>query len=139
MAIMDRELLQELTVAASAVGGITKLSNKAAIDLTQQLARAYVADPDCRWWWESVSVPVKRIPYGKADGLSVLAELFDTDCDAILIVTDDEEPPWLMYSGKVRDLIAMLRECRFFEYILVARDSSRIVFDTHMNELVVVV
>ena len=75
-------------------------------------------------------------PYGEADGLSRLAELIGKRTDAVLIVTDDEQPPWPVYSGDVQSIIAMPRQSRFFEYILAAPDRSWIVFDTHANELV---
>ena len=124
--------------AASAICGITQLSDEAAKDYVRRLAKAYLTDTNHRWWWEAVSGPTKRIPYGDADGLSLIAGLVGAACAAHLVITDDEDPPWPVYAGGVGGLLAMLRDCRFCEYFLVAQDGSWIVFDTHMNELVVV-
>jgi hypothetical protein len=95
-----------------------------------------VADPSSLRWWERLKVRAEHVTYGNADGLFQLAKLVGPRNDAMLVVTDDEEPPWPVYSGDVQKIIALLRESRFFEYILAAQDMSWIAFDTHMNELV---
>gem|GEM_PF-3337579 len=56
--------------------------------------------------------------------------------DTRLVVTDDGDPPWPVYTGDANKIILMLSESRFFEYILAAHDLSWIIFDTHMNKLV---
>ncbi len=100
------------------------------------LAETYVADPSSLRWWESLKCSAVRMPYADTDGLAKIATLVGQRTNARLIVTDDESPPWPVYSGDAQKIIAMLRECRFFEYILAAHDRSWILFDTHMNELV---
>lgn len=62
--------------------------------------------------------------------------MLNRQADARLVVTDEDEPPWPVYAGSVLQLIAMLRKCRFCEYMMAAHDMSWIVFDNHMNELV---
>jgi hypothetical protein len=132
----DNNLVDELDAASLRIGGIAKLSLNAAALYLQRLAEAYVDDPSNLRWWESLKVRPRHLTYGNADGLSLLANLVGERNDAMLVVTDDEEPPWSVYSGDVQRIIVLLRETRFFEYILAAHDLSWIVFDTHLNELV---
>ena len=108
----------------------------AATACVRGLAETYVADSSSLHWWESLKCIAVHMPYADADGLAQLARLVGQRTDARLVVTDDEQPPWPVYSGDAQKIIEMLRECRFFEYILAAHDMSWIVFDTHMNELV---
>lgn len=134
--MVDSDLVDELDATSSQIGGIDKLAPDIASAYVQGLADAYVVDPLNLRWWESLKIHAEHVKYGDADGLFRLAKLVERRHDAMLVVTDDEEPPWPVYSGDVQRIIAMLRKSRFFEYILAAPDMSWIVFDTHMNELV---
>jgi hypothetical protein len=134
--MIDSDLIEELDAVSAQTGGVTKLSADAAGAYVQGIATLYVADQTRLRWWESLKVPTERFIYGDADGLSKLAELVENQKEVLLVVTDDEEPPWSVYGGDMRNIINILRGCRFFEYILVAQDMSWIVFDTHLNELV---
>lgn len=134
--MVDSELVDELDAASRSVTGTTRMPTEAADAYVQRLAGAFVTDPSSLHWWGALKRNATRIPYGNADGLAILANVLGEQADARLVVTDEEEPPWPVYSGSVLQLIAMLRECRFCEYMVVAHDMSWIVFDTHMNELV---
>lgn len=133
---MDSEFVDELDAASRSVTGITRMPAEAATAYVQGLAEAFVAEPSSLHWWESLKGNAARIPYGNADGLAILASMLNRQADARLVVTDEDEPPWPVYAGSVLQLIAMLRKCRFCEYMMAAHDMSWIVFDNHMNELV---
>ncbi len=135
--MVDSDLLEELDTAAARAGGLALLPAQEARDHVQAIASSFVIDSSCRWWWEALGVPSNRIRYGTANGLSALADLVKSESCAMLVVTDDAEPPWPVYFGNTSHILAVLRDCRFFEYILAAQDGSWVVFDTHMNELVV--
>ncbi len=134
--MVDSELVDELDAASIRVGGITRMPPDAATAFIKRLAEIFVVDPSRLHWWESLKGSAFHLSYGDADGLTKLAEWVGEKADARLVVTDDEDPPWPVYSGDATKIIAMLRECRFCEYILAAHDMSWIIFDTHMNELV---
>jgi hypothetical protein len=134
--MVDSDLVSELDAMSVQIGGIDKLRPDAASKYVQRLAEAYVADPSSLRWWESLKVRAEHLTYGDADGLSQLGKLVDRRDRAMLVVTDDEHPPWPVYSGDVQKILGMLGGSRFFEYILAAQDVSWVVFDTHMNELV---
>lgn len=134
--MVDSELVDELDAASRSVTGTTRMPTEAAAAYVQGLAATFVADPSNLHWWESLKGGATRVPYGETDGLAKLASVLGERADARLVVTDEEEPPWPVYSGGVLQLIAMLRACRFCEYMVAAHDMSWIVFDTHMNELV---
>lgn len=133
--MVDGELVEELDAASRRLG-IARMPFEAADAYVRGLAEKYIVDPSSLYWWESLKCAMVRIPYGNADGLAKLTGLVDQRSDASLIVTDDERPPWPVYSGDAGKIISMLKDCRFFEYILAANDMSWIVFDTHMNELI---
>ena len=55
-----------------------------------------------------------------------------------MIVSNDSES-WRfpeVLDGNPTAVVRLLRECRFFEFIIAARDGSWVIFDTHDNELV---
>ena len=53
-----------------------------------------------------------------------------------LLVTDDEHEPWPVLEGRLEELLTLIGEQRYFEYILVSRNKKLCVFDTHHNTLV---
>lgn len=136
--MLSDDLVSELNESATRVGRITELAGSDASALIEKLANIYVSDRECIRWWESLTQPSKTFSYGAGDGLSLLGGLIDLHSDAVLVVTDDEQPPWPVYAGNTQDLVEMLRGCRFFEYILATPDLNQVVFDTHLNSLVVV-
>lgn len=134
--MVDGNLVSELDTTSLRIGRISKLAPDAASEYVRGLAQAYVRDPSSLRWWESLKVCAECLPYGDADGLSLLAKLGESRNDVMPVVTDDEHPPWPVYTGDLQKIFALLRECRFFEYILAAQDMSWVFFDTHMNELI---
>lgn len=135
--MIDHDLLVELATATAGTGVMPILEGQAAA-LVDALANTFVTDRTCQWWWESLAKPSKRIAYESNDGLAVLTALFEPKCVVVLFVTDDSPPPWPAYTGSMEGIITVLRGCRFFEYFLASPDGSWIIFDTHLNELVLV-
>ena len=133
---MDIELVDELDKASRKVPGTRRIPAEAAAAFLKSLAEIFVADPSSLHWWESLRGRATGVPYGNGDGLVILESLLGDQAEVLLVVTDQEEPPWPVYAGSALQLIAILRECRFCEYMVAAHDMSWVVFDTHMNELV---
>ena len=136
--MLDSELLQELDDASHKSSGTARLPDDAAAAYVQRIAETCVGDPCTTYWWDSLKVPATRVPYGEAAGLAIIEDWLGDRADVRLVVTDDEGPPWPVYAGTARQLVAILRECRFCEFMMGAKDASWVVFDTHMNELVCV-
>jgi hypothetical protein len=134
--MLDAELLDELDEASRNVAGVTRVPAEVAEAYLRDLAEAFVANPSRLHWWESLKGGATRVPYDNDDGLATLESLLGDRTDIRLVVTDEEEPPWPVYAGSGTQLITMLRECRFCEYMVASCDTSWVVFDTHMNELV---
>lgn len=134
--MLDTELIDELDEASRNVAEVSRVPPEDADVYLGRLAETFVAAPSSLHWWESLKDCATCVPYQNGDGLGTLESLLGYRLDVCLIVTDDEEPPWPMYTGSSTQLIAMLRECRFCEYMVASRDASWVVFDTHMNELV---
>ena len=135
--MIDKTLLEELDSAVGKVAGVKRLSDAAAQACIQQLQESFVKNVTPRWWWEALCVPSVRKSYGSDDGLSCLLSLVQSEPSVVLVVTDDSDPPWVAYEGVPNSIVDVLRDCRFFEYAIAAPDASWIVFDTHLNELVI--
>jgi hypothetical protein len=125
----------EVEVAADRLG-LHLLSDDEAKTRIDLVARAFVTDPERRWWWDSLVEPTKRNSYADSDGLAILEELLESENEVDLFVTDDSGSPWPLISGNSTAVVRLLRECLFFEFIIAARDGSWVIFDTHDNELV---
>jgi len=134
--MLDADLLDELDEASRNVAGVIRVPTEVATAYVHGLAAAFVADPSNFHWWESLKGGATRISYGNDDGLATLERMLGEQAEIRLVVTDETAPPWPVYAGSATQLIAMLRECRFCEYMVASPDMSWVVFDTHMNELV---
>lgn len=134
--MIDQDLLDELDAAAKGVGRVARLDDDVSDRIASEIADRYVEHRTSVYWWEWLKIGAERCSYAQADGLHVLATMVASDVDALLVVTDDQARPWPIYAGSTEDLISVLRDCRFFEYMLVAHDLSRVIFDTHHNELI---
>lgn len=135
--MVDEDLLKELKTAARKVGGVNQLPDEETAERITKLAETFIADRTIRWWWKSLTKTSQCISYDSEDGLPVLARLVEPKSEVILVVTDDNDPPWQAYVGSIEQIVKLLGECRFFEYFLTDPDGNWIIFDTHMNELVI--
>ena len=87
-----------------------------------EVARRYVRDLNRRWWWEAFRCRGTGVVFnGTATRhwLSRLLETPNTTC-VWLIVGVDEPGPELVYSGTVANVEAVLDECYYMEYYVMA-------------------
>jgi len=107
--------------------------------VTALVAAAFVREPNCRWWWETLAVPASAHPYDlEIDGLRWVEQLLGTFSGPFtLVITDDQFPPWEAVRGSLDGLVAMVGDHRCFEYFIVDDSLSWILFDTHHNDLVI--
>ena len=68
----------------------------------------------------------------------MISEIIENSGNVYLIVTDDEYGPWPVFQGCRVDIMRLIYEQRFFEYILSDEELKWAVFDTHHNRLFVV-
>ena len=135
--VVEESLLEELSEVSNRIGGVAPLPEESRARELQKISDIYVTDSTSRWWWKHLSQKSKQISYDENDDFSTLLSLVNTQDGCFLVVTDDELPPWPIYSGDIGSIAKVLRECRYFEYFLVSENYEWIVFDTHMNELIV--
>ncbi|MCK6521691.1 hypothetical protein L6R49_09655 [Myxococcota bacterium] len=133
---VDPELLEELRALAPGLG-VVELAEADAAGVIRRARATFVTRPRVTWWWTALRPPTVTLPYGGQDGLTLLVRLLPAETRAVLVVTDDEPPPWPTFEGAIGDLVALLRELRPFELWLSAREADWIVFDTHHDALVV--
>lgn len=136
--MIDIELLNELERASESIGGVARLPVEQADDFVRDLAERFVADPSAARWWEALNRDATRVPYGDRDGLELVGGWLNPRSIVRLVATDEQNPPWPVYEGETEKIVAMLRECRFFEFLLAPKELDWVMFDTHSNEIICV-
>ncbi len=134
---MNRTLREELLEHCQVAGGIRMLDPEEAAAAVERVAERHVLDRHRRWWWEALVPPVERIAYGSGDGLALLESRLGRARVLLLAATDDEPPPWSVVCGTTRQIVELLRDCRWFEFWVSDDAASFVVFDTHHQELVI--
>lgn len=134
---MDSELIEHLTSAANARSGLRVLTPADAERVRIAVASRFGFDPEKVWWWTSEGSRGQARRYEGSDGLGELRRaLAEMEAPLYLVATDDSGPPWLCIEGTAEALIELVGETRFFEYFVVDRELTQVVFDTHHNTLV---
>lgn len=135
--MIDRILASSITTFAESRADLRMLTDEAATELTNEIRRRFVSESSQRWWWTTLCAAHQVHEYGDGDGLSLLIALAGGRSDIFtLLVSDDEFPPWPAVRGTLSGLVAMLRELRYFEYLLVDDSLRWVLFDTHHNCIV---
>ncbi len=134
---MDSELIGDIRSAASSMATMHELADIDAEGSANKIATLYVQDASKIWWWESLSVESRIIEYGETDGLKRIEEVVDGDAWVFLFVSDDEPRPWLAFEGQLTQVLEVISEQRFFEYMLADKTLEWVIFDTHHNSLVI--
>ncbi|WP_442583614.1 hypothetical protein ACSBOB_17305 [Mesorhizobium sp. ASY16-5R] len=126
---IDLELKRELHDAASACGAIS-VSDLDAIHCTKMLRQRFVLDDSFLNWWESLKVPTTTFSHRNNDEcLTILCELAGNGSQVVLLTTDEDSPPWLAYQGKLEQILFLISNCRFFEFLLFQPDSGVAILD----------
>jgi hypothetical protein len=135
---MDIELLDNIRECASNNPGVQILSALDAERVRGLIADRFGFPLQRAWWWETVTQPAAVVDYGNgSEGIASLLQLVASTSEPLfLFVTDDEPPPWFGVAGSGAAIADLLRSQRFFEYFVVNRELTQIVFDTHHNRLI---
>jgi hypothetical protein len=133
---MDAELMAELDSFVSVNPEVRWLEERKAISAIEALANRFEIPRTQVWWWEGRE-HARKIQYSEVDGLAVLEGLVVPDSHVLLLVTDDEPPPWPSIEGPLGLLMALVRKQRYFEFFVTDPGTDWVVFDTHHNELVI--
>ena len=134
----DSDLLLSIRATAIHIYGVCEYDQVKASQATARLVSRYFREPIGCWAWESTAFEPVEIAYGTADGLSIITKFVgDLWSEALLFVTDEQFPPWPIFKGKLIELIEIIRQQNYFEFILTDIDQSSIVIDTHHNDLLI--
>ncbi|MBL8722114.1 MAG: hypothetical protein JNL79_39390 [Myxococcales bacterium] len=135
---MDAELVEAIGNYVSMHPDTTVLDPDESERLRLLTAEQFDIRNESVWWWECLPDSAIHVPYDDQDGLDIALKIIpETSSRLILFVTDDSCPPWTCVSGTASGLVDMLREQRFFEYLIVNSTMDWILFDTHHNSIVI--
>jgi hypothetical protein len=134
---MDDKLLNEFIYESKKFISIVKLTDIEISEIQSSITDNFGIDVSRNWCWESISVEHKTIEYGKEDGLKKIKELLNKDVTVLLVVTDEETPPWFGFKGKLFDFIEVLKKLRYFEFFIIDEKCLWIIFDTHHNSFII--
>ncbi len=133
---MDKELLSDIRSWQRKLPEITELGQEESQLIIDYVAQNFVSDRRKLWWWDSLSIKSNTIDYGDGDALEILKSNLEPTDVVYLIVTDDEHEPWPVFKGRLEQLLVLVGEQRYFEFIIVDKRRGFCVFDTHHNTLV---
>lgn len=113
------------------------MSEAETTELLSRIVQRFNLDDSRVWWWERL-VPQKSESYEESECLRRLGEYLSTvDAnDLVLVATDDESPPWVAVNAQWSILRRIVEELPFFEFFIVDKGLTWIIFDTHLNTLV---
>lgn len=135
---MDDELLQAIREYIINNNSIEELSHEDSLNAIGVVADKFIKDRKRVWWWETLLETPAILPYEGNDGISLLLSMVnDAKTTVLLYITDDEIGPWPVFRGNLREIAEMILQLRFFEYFISDESFSWLIFDTHMNSLVV--
>ena len=135
---MDEELQRDIHRIVGSDSNLRILPNDEAARLLKTFEDTYVVKADSLWWWECLKTPSKSVNYDPDESLDSLKSLLsDKEGELLLVVTDDDSPPWIVIEGKLDHLMKLVEDLRYFEYFVADRSTRWIVFDTHHNQFVI--
>ena len=135
---LDSTLVQEVRAIVDKHEGLVMLGSLEAESVVTKVADKFVDDLDQVWWWTSLKEEAITLPCEEDIDFALLKEVLkDATAEVLLVVTDDEPRPWLVFGGQFEAIVSVLSELRFFEFFITNRDCDWLIFETHHNALVV--
>jgi len=124
--------------AARMVPGLALVSPEETAEVAGRFTDAFVVDPESRWWWTALRADVEAssITYGDGDALAFLEAWLPADGQLVLLVTDEEPVPVGAVRGRAGELVHLVGECSYFEYVITDDTASFGILDTHHNVLI---
>jgi hypothetical protein len=136
--MIDQALMAAIRDYLHGHTGLSELSSADSERFITRLGQLHMRSADAIWWWQDLKDRCEVVNYEEADAdaLSLILSRLPKELPARLVITDDEPQPWPVIAGTVGTLVELIREQRYFEYMLAAESGSWVVFDTHHNELI---
>lgn len=128
-------LLKDIRAYLRRYSALHEVSEAESRELLGAVAERHKRSWDARWWWCELP-EAEVLHYGDDEPARLILSRLPPQTPARLVITDDESPPWPVIAGPLRNLLDLIGEHRFFEYMLAADDASWLIFDTHHNDLV---
>ncbi|MBH0239684.1 hypothetical protein [Methylobrevis albus] len=134
--MVSQELIDEIDATLASQTSVRRLARDDELALIENVAAKFIDDKDALWWWTSLKSPSQRHPYQHDGWRAIIGKLTIGSPSAILVVTDDEFPPWPAYIGPIPELLELISETRSFEFMLVGDALAWLLCDCHSNEIV---
>jgi hypothetical protein len=111
------------------------LDEQATADVAAKVITRFVADPTTNWWWSDLKTEHRTIHYDD-NGLVTLRSVIG-EGQVVLLVTDESPTVRGAVLGPAAAVCDVVADCPGFEFAVTSPEAEWVVFDTHMNRLVV--
>ena len=132
-----KELLESInnTIAISSLD-IRVLNDKESLMIFEKLKKRFEFDYSELFIWENNRhiFSIKAYEENWEDCLK--ESLFSFGNSIYLIVSAEDYYPWKIYHGDKNQIINVLAEQIYFEYMIIDENLESVLVDTHENELV---
>lgn len=139
----DSEIWDDVRSGARSLPDVRVLGDDEGAAFADEVARAFVADRSCTWWWSCLRDDLEAetiVPDDAADWperWALLIAQLPPAAAYLLVVTDDDADPAGVVEGPPDALGELVEGSDLFEFVVTSRDLTVAVFDTHHDELVV--
>ena len=125
---MFGDLREAIAKYVEAHPALTLLDEADAKQVLAHITRRFgIAERNRRWWEGIRGTPLKHGDAGPFDRLAAIPP--GPRQRAFLFVTEGDSPPWPCVAGTLSELIRLIAEQPFFEYLLASEKLSWIAFD----------
>lgn len=99
----------------------------------------FVTSGDRRWWWEDFRFPSTGVRFTDQRGFERLVKIVPDGMAKVWFIAEDSRPPFFtVYEATPETIQAVIGQCYFFEYYLVAQDFSWLLCENHHGNLIAI-
>ncbi|MFC0397417.1 DUF6756 family protein [Paraburkholderia rhizosphaerae] len=106
-------------------------------ELLEKIQRTFVAG-DPRAWWLSFKIKPAVLHCEDNNGYLRISELAPTSTKNVWFVVDESNEEKFVFDVPVQAIAEIIKECRYFEYYVVAHDLSWLIAENDHGDLLFV-
>jgi hypothetical protein len=138
MEMTKSEEWKSVQSAASRMPSVDTLQAEQLQGAAQMVTSKFLVDSSSSWWWTKLKASPRVVAYsGGEEFFPMLRRLVPEVTQAILLVMNESGPPVGAIQGAFGDLVSVIEDSMFFEFIITPPSGDWAIFDTHHNELLI--